>query len=154
MAALLTEYQSWKGMGSMPAMELMQTMRPPPAARMCGSTALTLLSMPKRFSSSWAWASALLVSSAAPDMPKPALHTSMSMRPARAHDLVDGGLDGGFVGDVGGYVFKALGGLVVAGEFKDTAAGARERERSAAPYAAASAGYYSDLHVRFLLCVL
>ena len=46
MAALLTEYQSWKGMGKMPAMELMQTMRPLPCLRMAGSTALVALSIP------------------------------------------------------------------------------------------------------------
>ena len=54
MAALLTEYQSWKGMGRMPAMELMHTMRPAPCLRMAGRTAFVALSSPKRFSSSWA----------------------------------------------------------------------------------------------------
>ena len=67
----------------MPAMLLMHTMRPPPCARICGSTARVTLSVPNTFSSSWACESRVSVSSAAPDMPKPALLTRMSIRPSR-----------------------------------------------------------------------
>ena len=40
--------------------------------------------MPKKFTSSRRWASAVSVNSTAPEMPKPALFTSTSMRPARS----------------------------------------------------------------------
>ena len=71
----------------------------------------------------------------------------MSMRPARAMTSSTAAFHGGFVRYVGGYVFKPLGGLFVSGEFKNPAACAGKGERSAAPDAAASAGYNSDFHV-------
>ena len=67
----------------MAAMELMHTMRPPPCARMTGITARAARSAPYRFSSSCACASSGAVYSAAPEMPKPALHTRISIRPSR-----------------------------------------------------------------------
>ena len=69
MADLLTEYQSWNGMGRMPAMELRHTILPLPCFRIWDSTALVTLSMPKRLTSSCRWDAAGSVASAAPEMP-------------------------------------------------------------------------------------
>ena len=83
-AALEMEYQAWKGIGSGPATELRFTMRPDPARRMWGSTARMVLFMPNRFTSIRRRASASSVNSNAPEMPKPALLMSTSIRPSRA----------------------------------------------------------------------
>ena len=71
-------------MGQGAATELRFTMRPRPAWRIWGMTALFIRTMPKKFTSSRRWASAVSVNSTAPEMPKPALFTSTSMRPARS----------------------------------------------------------------------
>ena len=57
-------------------------MRPLPCSRMTGSTALQPFTMPKRFTSSSFFAWPFSVNSAAPEMPKPALFTRMSIRPS------------------------------------------------------------------------
>ena len=65
------------------AMELMLTMRPPPALRMIGSSARLTRTMPKKLASNRACASAVSVNSTAPEMPYPALLITRSTRPSR-----------------------------------------------------------------------
>ena len=63
-------------MGVTAATELVFTILPPRCARITGSTAFVA-----RTTSSWRLASSTDVNSAAPEMPKPALLSSISMRP-------------------------------------------------------------------------
>ena len=81
-----------------------------------GITALFIRTMPKKFTSSSRWASAVSVNSTAPEMPKPALFISTSMRPGLAHDLRHGGADLVLVGDVAADVVQALHPLLPAAE--------------------------------------
>ena len=71
-------------MGQGAATELRFTMRPRPAWRIWGMTALFIRTMPKKFTSNRDLASSVEVNSTAPEIPKPALFTRMSMRPSRA----------------------------------------------------------------------
>ena len=63
------------------ATELIFTIRPRPWARMTGITALQTVTMPKKFTSNCLFALARSVNSTAPEMPKPALFTTISSRP-------------------------------------------------------------------------
>ena len=71
-------------MGVTAATELVFTILPPRCARITGSTARVTRTMPQKLTSSWRWASSTDVNSAAPEMPNPALLSSMSMRPSAA----------------------------------------------------------------------
>ena len=71
-------------MGTGAATELRFTMRPRPACRMRGTTARFMFTMPKKFTSNSFLASSVSVHSMAPEMPKPALFTRMSMCPSAA----------------------------------------------------------------------
>jgi hypothetical protein len=64
-----------------PPSELTSTIRPPPWARICGSTAWTDRTQPQKFVSNWALASASAVCSTAPAIPHPAAATRASSRP-------------------------------------------------------------------------
>src|SRR5690348_1337813 len=65
-----------------PPMELISTMRPPPCARMAGSTCCSTRTQPQKLVSSWAFASPIVHCSTAPARPHPAQATSASIRPA------------------------------------------------------------------------
>jgi hypothetical protein len=67
-----------------PPMELISTMRPPPCARMAGSTCCTTRTQPQKLVSSWAFASPIVHCSTAPARPHPAQATSASIRPPAA----------------------------------------------------------------------
>lgn len=69
-------------MGTGAATELRFTMRPRPASRMMGTTCRFMFTMPKKFTSNRDLASSVEVNSTAPEIPKPALFTRMSMRPS------------------------------------------------------------------------
>ena len=60
------------------------TIRPPPARRMRGRTAWFTLTTPKKSTSNRRRASSGVVHSTAPEIPKPALFTTRSIRPASA----------------------------------------------------------------------
>ena len=69
-------------MGVTAATELVFTILPLRCARITGSTAFVVRTMPQKLTSSWRLASSTDVNSAAPEMPKPALLSSISMRPS------------------------------------------------------------------------
>ena len=71
-------------MGITAATELKLTMRPAPAFLMWGRTAELTRTVPKKFTSNCFLAAFMSVNSAAPDMPKPALFTRMSILPFSA----------------------------------------------------------------------
>src|SRR6266850_1976364 len=83
-ANLVAEQKALNGIAVLPASELMLMILPALAARIPGSTAFTMRTMPKKFVSNCALASSTLVSSAAPIIAYPALLTSTSSRPALA----------------------------------------------------------------------
>ena len=69
-------------MGVTAATELVFTILPLRCARITGSTVRVTRTMPQKLTSSWRLASSTDVNSAAPEMPKPALLSSISMRPS------------------------------------------------------------------------
>lgn len=103
--------------------------------------------MPNRLSSSWAWASAELVSSAAPEMPEARVADEYVHPAGPPHHFGDGGADRVLVRDVAGDVLHALRGHLMARELEHPALRLRQRTGRAAADPAAAPGNYGYLHV-------